>query len=100
MEPACLARFPPTFVDFTFPVGRTSVLDVTCEITSYFIVIYIVHLQIAPIGTMANDIFFLIKQLSAILNNVYAPPMRELKMIYSTSSISMMRLDEYYEIRA
>lgn len=48
LKPARLARFSPALVYLTLPVRRTRILDVTCEITRYFIVIYMVLVQVAP----------------------------------------------------
>lgn len=48
LKSTCLARFPSAFIYLTLAIRRTSILDVSCKITSYFIVIYTVQLQIAP----------------------------------------------------
>lgn len=49
LKSTCLARLPSAFIYLTFAIRRTSILDVSCKITSYFIVIYTVPPQIAPI---------------------------------------------------
>lgn len=48
LKSTCLARFPSAFIYLTLAIRRTSILDVSCKITSYFIVIYTVQLQTAP----------------------------------------------------
>lgn len=48
LKPTRLARFPPPLVYLALAVRRTRVLNITCEITRYFIVIYAVLVQVAP----------------------------------------------------
>lgn len=52
LKPTRLARFSPALVYFAFAVRRTRVFDIACEITRYFIVIYMVLIQVAPISVL------------------------------------------------